>query len=155
MVLLLSGHLSVSSTTCEALWGQGMCLMSPSPLVLSLIILLKPPHKKFQPAFQSSQIANIILHNEFIALPPFLVYSALLYHWSRLRLFCDLGHLGDSGKCLTPDLTVLGIEPVGRLCTGNAEPAWDPLSLSVSLSLCLSLSQTLENRLSWDLNGAG
>ena len=40
------------------------------------------------------------------------------------------------------DLTVLRIEPSIRLCADNTELARDPLSLLLSLSLCmLSLSQ--------------
>ena len=46
------------------------------------------------------------------------------------------------------DLTVHGIEPHIKLCTGSMEPTWDslspslfapPLTLSLSLSLSLSL----------------
>ena len=36
------------------------------------------------------------------------------------------------------DLMVPKIEPHVRLCADGAEPAWDSLSLSLSLSLCSS-----------------
>ena len=39
------------------------------------------------------------------------------------------------------DLEVDGIDPGVRLCPGSTEPAWD--SLSLSLSVCLSLSPSL------------
>ena len=39
------------------------------------------------------------------------------------------------------DLVVCGIEPWVRLLANSAEPAWDSLSLSLSASPLLSLSQ--------------
>ena len=51
-----------------------------------------------------------------------------------------LGRLGGSVKHLVldfglgHDLTFGEIEPRGGLCTDSAEPAWDPLSLPLSLS---------------------
>ena len=39
------------------------------------------------------------------------------------------------------DLTVRGVEPRIRLFTDSGEPAWDSLSLLLSLSLPNSLSQ--------------
>ena len=36
------------------------------------------------------------------------------------------------------------MEPHVGLCTGSVEPAWDPLSVSVSLPLSLPLSTTLK-----------
>ena len=55
-----------------------------------------------------------------------------------------LGYIFLSVKCLTlhfssgHDLTVHEIEPRVGLCANSAEPAWDSLSLSLSLLLSLS-----------------
>ena len=46
--------------------------------------------------------------------------------------------------CSGHDLTVPGIEPRLGLCADCAEPAWDSLSLSVSVSVYLSLSKINE-----------
>ena len=62
-----------------------------------------------------------------------------------------VGRLDSSVECPTLgfgwscDLLVCGFEPRLRLCAGNAEPAWDSVSLSLSLcrvgALSLSLSK--------------
>ena len=50
-----------------------------------------------------------------------------------------LGHLGVLVECPTHDsghdLRVCGIEPRVRLCTDGVEPAWDSLSLPLSVPL--------------------
>ena len=49
------------------------------------------------------------------------------------------------------DLTVHEFEPCVRLSTGGAEPAWDPLSLPVCLSVSLPLPCSLSLSLSVSL----